>query len=256
MRRQIFLASIGAIALAGSAFAAEPIPVPPPVPAFTWTGVYAGGQIGYAWDTASSTNVSGFIPPRFPAAASIGGNPSGAIGGANVGYNYQIGQWVLGLEGTVDGTGISNSGVAFFPGILGNSTATATTTATVEGSIRGRAGFAWDRLLIYGTGGVVFGGFNTNIAFSSAASFLGSSSVSATRAGWTAGGGLQYAITNNWSVRAEYRYSDFGSITGGVAGLRGAFLNGTRQINQNQVQVGFDYRFDWGVPPAPVAAKY
>ena len=91
----------------------------------------------------------------------LGGNPSGVIGGGHVGYNYQINQWVLGLEGSVDGTSLSNTTAAFFPD---GTTMTAQSRADIQGSIRGRLGIAWDRALIYATGGVAFGGFNTNVS--------------------------------------------------------------------------------------------
>ena len=108
MRRQILLASVGAIAIAGSAFAADlpyrsppPVYLPPP-PIFTWTGIYIGGQIGYAWSNGSN-NFNGF-DPFFNGGQGVflnsaaGGTPNGVIGGGHVGYNYQINQWVLGLE--------------------------------------------------------------------------------------------------------------------------------------------------------------
>ncbi|HUI21128.1 MAG TPA: outer membrane protein [Methylocella sp.] len=277
MRHQFLLASVGAITLTGSAFAADLTPPPPPpVPVFTWTGPYLGGQVGYAWATGAN-NVSGVDPYTGVAfASSIGQTPSGVIGGANVGYNYEIPQWswfsssgvVIGLEGTVDGTGLTNTGTLAFPD---RTSLTAQTTATVQGSIRGRLGIAWDRLLIYGTGGVAFGGFDTQYNYDGSgatigkthlAPFFGTSSFSNTRVGWTVGGGIQYAITNAWSVRVEYRYTDWGRINETLFGgtvfptvfpTFGFF--GDRHVQQNQVQVGFDYRFDL-LPPPPVVAKY
>ena len=106
MCRKLLLASAGAIALTGSAaMAAEPPvypPPPPPPPIFTWTGVYLGGQIGYAWSNGSN-NFNGFDPffnrgQGVFLNSSAGGTPNGVIGGGHVGYNYQINQWVLGLE--------------------------------------------------------------------------------------------------------------------------------------------------------------
>jgi outer membrane immunogenic protein len=268
MYRKLLLASVGAIALTGSAaFAADlPSRAPPPVylpppPIFTWTGIYIGGQVGYAWGTGTN-QFNGFDPFFGPFGAAInsnlGGTPNGVIGGGNVGYNYQVNQWVFGLEGTVDGTSLSNTGVAVFPD---GSTVSAHTTADIQGSIRGRLGVAWDRALIYATGGVAFGGFNTDATLNGVGvggvPFFASTSRSNTRVGWTVGGGIQYAVTNNWSIRAEYRFTDFGRITDGdFAGApAGFFLNGGRRIQQNQVQVGFDYKFDLYAPP-PIVAKY
>jgi outer membrane immunogenic protein len=88
--------------------------------------------------------------------------------------------------------------------------------ADVQGSVRSRIGIAFDRFLIYGTGGVAFTGFNTTIT-DTTGFFTGvqgtNTTFSNTRAGWTAGGGIEYAITDNWWVRAEYRYSNFGHTT-------------------------------------------
>ena len=104
MFRKFLLGSVGAIALASSALAAEPPPTPPPpppIPIFTWTGIYVGGQVGYAW--ASGNNQFTGIDPAFGAgtflSSSAGGTPNGVIGGGNVGYNYQINQWVFRCPG-------------------------------------------------------------------------------------------------------------------------------------------------------------
>src|SRR6202030_2799234 len=155
MYRKMLLASVGAIALTGSAaFAADlPSRAPPPVylpppPIFTWTGIYVGAQIRGAW-----------------------GSPSGVIGGGHVGFNYQIPGWnwfsssgvVIGVEGTVDGTSLSKTTVVTFPGDFGGGTLSAHTSADIQGSIRGRLGIAWDRVLIYGTGGVAFAGVNSDL---------------------------------------------------------------------------------------------
>ncbi|TPV98178.1 MAG: hypothetical protein USCAAHI_02414 [Beijerinckiaceae bacterium] len=162
---------------------------------------------------------------------------------------------------------LGNTAAAFFPD---GTALSAHSNANVQGSIRGKVGIAlggifpgWDRVLIYATGGVAFGGFNTNVSIANSGAlnggfpFFASGNVSSTHVGWTVGGGVQYAVTNNWSIFAEYRYSNWGSIRENNFGLlpAGAFFSGNRQINQNQVQVGFDYKFDlWA--PAPVVAKY
>jgi outer membrane immunogenic protein len=278
MIRKFLLASVGALALTGSAALAADLPsrAPPPVylppaPIFTWTGIYVGGQVGYAW-TSGNNQFTGF-DPFFDGgtflSSSIGGTPSGVIGGGHVGYQLQLPQWswfsssgiVIGLEGSVDGTSLKNTSAAFFPD---GTTITAQSRADIQGSIRGRLGIAWDRALIYGTGGVAFGGFNTNVSIANTGflnggfPFFANGSVSSTRVGWTVGGGIDYAITNNWSVFAEYRYTNWGSIRENNFGLLtgGEFFNGNRHINQNQVQVGFSYKFDLLPPPAPVVAKY
>jgi len=276
MIRKLLLASVGAIALTGSALAADlpsraPPPVYlPPVPIFTWTGIYVGGQIGYAWGQDHNDFVTAF-PARGPLLVGVfadntfGQNSNGVIGGAHVGYNYQINQWVLGLEGDVNGTSMKKT-LVFAPGVFGGPVGlfgtgiTATTRADIQGSIRGRVGVAWDRALLYATGGVAFGGFNTSYSvFSPFFATGGTASFSTTRVGWTVGGGIDYAVTNNWSVRAEYRYTDFGRATNTpfstVFAPFGGGFTGRHHFTENQVQVGFSYKFDT-FAPAPVVAKY
>ena len=267
MYRKIFLASVGAIALTGSAaFAADlPSRAPPPVylpppPIFTWTGIYIGGQVGYAWGTGAN-QFDGFIDDTF-VDTSLGGTPNGVIGGGHIGFNYQIPGWnwfsssgvVIGLEGSVDGTSLTNTALLVFPD---GTTLTAHSNADIQGSIRGRLGIAWDRVLIFATGGVAFGGFNTTVSVSEPP-FFATANRSNTRVGWTVGGGIEYAITNNWSIQAEYRFTDFGTIRNGdLAGLPvDEFVNEHRRLQQNQVQVGFSYKFDLLPPPPPLVAKY
>jgi len=227
----------------GSALAADlpnqkapPVYMPPP-PAFSWSGLYIGGQVGYQWGTLTPNLVTPGGPAALPSS-----NNSGVVGGAHIGYNYQVSQLVFGLEGDVDGTGYNG----------GNATGALayTTNEYVEASIRGRVGFAWDRVLFYGTGGAAFGDFNNTYTGPG-----GVDSVWDTRVGWTAGGGIEYAVTDNWSLRAEYRYTDFGYFNDPLtASIPGDSVS--RHETDNRVQVGFSYKFDMFAPPAPVVAKY
>jgi outer membrane immunogenic protein len=271
MLQKFFLASAFALALTGSAaLAAEPLPPPPPPPIFTWTGPYLGGQIGYGWGP-SAFDLLGFNPANNALFVITNRNsPSGVVGGAHVGYLYQINQFVVGVEGSVDGTSLRANAQLFLPGFfrIGNNVLTVHATSDVQGSIRGKFGFAWDRVLIYGTGGVAFGGFSSNLFVNgiTAVPFpIANRFFSNTRVGWTAGGGLQYAVTDNWWVFAEYRYSDFGSFNNtlfnafapGGRLLGFAFVNNNNpHLRENQVQVGFSYRFNLLPPPPPVVAKY
>ncbi len=150
MYRRILLASVGAIALAGSALAADlPSRAPPPVyvppaPIFTWTGIYIGGQIGYAWGK-SNTNLG----DDFGDYASFSTNNSGVIGGAHVGYNLQLSQFVIGLEGDVDGSSLKKtiSSSHYIDGFGLVEPTSINGSLGVQGSIRGRIGYAWDRVL-------------------------------------------------------------------------------------------------------------
>ena len=234
----------------------------------TWTGIYIGGQVGYAWASGRnqlSPDLDGRLPVAVFTANVRRQNTNGVIGGAHVGYNYQINQWVLGLEGSVDGTSLKQDRpwppladlwrLRYRESRIRRSISRVRSAAVL--------GVAWDRVLIYATGGVAFGGFNTDYHVvsptSSATPVFGSGSFSTTRVGWTVGGGLQYAVTNNWSVRAEYRYTDFGRATNtpfstAFAPFGGGFT-GHHHFTQNQVQVGFSYKFDT-FAPVPVVAKY
>lgn len=246
MLRRILLVTVGALSAVAPALAADlPSRAPPPVyipptPIFTWTGIYVGGQVGYAWG-----RLDGRVFAPNGLSNGYGYTPQGVIGGAHVGYNWQGGPWVLGIEGSVDGTSLSKT---FTPG----PGVSFSDKSDIQGSIRGRVGIAWDRALLYATGGAAFGGFSSTFS-----SPIGTDTFSSTRVGWTVGGGLAYAVTNNWSVYAEYRYSDFGTSNvspgpsfGNVAGL---FVH--RHYTQNQVQAGFSYKFDT-YAPAPIVSKY
>jgi outer membrane immunogenic protein len=272
MCKQFILASVGVIALTGSAFAADLAPPPPPVPVFTWSGVYLGGQIGYAWGK-DNVSWSGTANDLDLAGGAFGVGPSGVIGGAHLGWNIQPNPWfVFGLEATVDGAGLNKTVVLpmadFAQDTFGSLTSRA--NASVQGSVRGRLGIAFGRVLLYGTGGVAITSFNTSY-FDTTGFFTGfpgtNDTISKTRAGFTAGGGIEYAITDNWSVRAEYRYSNFGHVTdypfsnpnalisfnqnAQFPAPAGGFFVAQHYLNESQVQVGFSYRFDMMVPPPP-----
>jgi len=262
MLRRTLMALCGAVAATGAANAADlpsrapPPAYVPPAPIFTWSGLYVGAQVGYAWANENSViqNPGGDLGGLAPAANNpYSLNPQGVIGGAHVGYNLQVNQWVVGVEGNVDGTSLSKSqfiGLGACPFYCG----TVKTTTNLQGSIRARLGLAWDRWLVYGTGGAAFAGV-TNF-YDTIASGGATDTISKTRTGWTVGGGVAYAITNNWSVGVEYRYSDFGKYVDQSA--TGALLPSTfihHHLTQNQVQGRLTYRF-YTEPPAPVVSKY
>jgi outer membrane immunogenic protein len=241
MLRRLLIATSGLIALAGSAVAADmPLkaaPLPAPVPVFSWTGFYIGAQVGWAGahDDASIVNPGVPVAINLPFTVDM----NGVIGGGHIGYNLQFGHWVWGIEGTVDGADLNKT---FTVGICPLFCGTATTDLGLQGSIRGRLGYAFDRLLVYGTGGAAIADITNT--YDTTAFGGGFASIEQTRVGWTAGAGLEYALDNNWSVRTEYRFSDFGKVvdTSTVAFFPATNLN--RHVTQNQVQFGASYRFD------------
>jgi outer membrane immunogenic protein len=254
--RKILIAATGLAALAGPAFAADlpsqkeaPVYVPPP-PAFTWTGFYIGADVGggigsktvnYA---ASPLNPAGFFDANF----------GGVVGGGFVGYNYQINQFVIGVQGDIQGAGISGSTYA--------SAIDVTTTPHQDwlAAINGRLGFALDHALFYAIGGVAFTEESHTVA---AGTFLAPTLTSFgipanaqkfnwNRTGYDVGGGIEYAFTPNWTGRIEYRYYDFGSWNYYSSSWVG---HGRENLSDNTLTVGVSYLF--GAPAAvPVVAKY
>ena len=152
------------------------------------------------------------------------GDATGVIGGAHLGYNQQFDKWVIGVEGAVDPTVMSRSLLIIVPntaadptGALGiGATATGSIWSTIQGSVRARAATLFDRMLFYGTGGLAVGAFGSNFQVYgndlTLAPFYAADQHSTTRAGWTLGGGVEYAVNPHWSVRGEYRYTDFGHL--------------------------------------------
>jgi len=207
--KKILLAGVAFAALTGAASAADlpvrtapPAPVIAAVPLFTWTGFYVGVNAGYGWNTNNNNN--GFFDPATGTFfASSGSNDGGFVGGGQIGYNYQIGAFVVGAEADIQYADIGGGGNNVFGG--GNN-------GNWFGTLRARAGVAFDRALIYATGGFAYGDIGgTRGSCFAGDVFVGCSGGSDTNTGWTLGGGVQYAIPVNW----------FGSsaTTFGVEGL-------------------------------------
>ncbi|WP_020176452.1 outer membrane protein [Methyloferula stellata] len=271
MIRKFSMATAVLMAASASAFAADlPRRTPPPVfvppPLFTWTGLYVGGQVGYAWGKDNSNGVLSAVGVGPFGAYTNYNSPNGEVGGAHIGYNYQFNQFVIGVEGDVNGSNFNNGGTGFAFGAAGIPFgAFSVNTATripIEGSARARIGFAWDHWLFFATGGAAFADIEHSFALGVAGVgfFNDPATYSKTRVGWTVGGGVEYALNNNWSVRAEYRYSDYGTNSsatlGGITALTGVYGTQSSHLTESKVQVGFSYKFDWYTPPAPVVAKY
>jgi outer membrane immunogenic protein len=256
MIRSILLAAASTLVLASVAVAADlpsdkgpPVYAPPPPPAFSWTGFYVGGQVGYGWGTSDSA-ATVFIP----AILAPGGfvtfanttNTSGILGGGHIGYNYQLSQFVFGIEGDANGSSERGS-VTLGNGDIGFG------DKEFDASIRARVGIAFDRVLVYATGGGEYGDFRVGVTDPGVATethFPG-------HFGWTVGGGVEYAIDNNWSVRAEYRYTDYGHYDLDLLNTSGGLFSDRFHDKDNRIQAGFSYRFDMFVPPPPpIVAKY
>ena len=238
------LLQIGAvfITLLASPVMAADMPVktslPPPVaPAFSWTGVYFGLNAG--WVGANNSMVNQATPGVDPgvdvqdlAALSTGefplGNKSGFIGGAEIGYNYQFNNWVAGIEADIQGISgqAVNSSITTTAPILGvpvASTLTGSMDTRWLGTLRGRLGFVpTPTVLVYGTGGLAYSqvAASTSLVQSAAdGSFIGSGAgnssggFSELLAGWTAGAGVEWMFTQNWSAKLEYLHYDLGTAS-------------------------------------------
>lgn len=259
MIKNLLLSTVALGALAGTALAADlpsrrapPVYVPPPaIPIFTWTGFYVGGQVGYEF---GGSNAYASATRSGEGLASTSGKPDGVIGGAHVGYNFSTQSLgfgalggaggVFGIEGDVDG---SNYKKTYALGGISDQT-----RQNIQGSVRGRFGVAVDRALFYATGGVALGDLGNN--YTNTLNGLGDSS-SHTRVGYTVGGGVEYAISNNVSLRAEYRYTDFGTFSDTLTGATNGGVTVRHHETDNRVQAGISYKFDT-FAPVPVVARY
>lgn len=186
MKSMLLASAITAVSV--PAFAADlPMAPPPPVeapayvPAFTWTGFYVGANAGYAFGQADIDE-----------AVSEVDEADGFVGGGQVGYNYQFGNFVLGAEAD-----LSYFGLEAEDGDFG-------LEANWLGTIRGRVGYAFDRLMVYGTGGVAF----SDIGYAVPDTGDGDDDDD-TQIGWTVGGGVEGMITENISAKLEYLYVNF-----------------------------------------------
>lgn len=224
--KQILSCILSAAALSavsvGIADAADmPLKAPPmAAPSCVWCGWYIGGNVGGKWaDLSDSTFVSPATGPggaSGPGTLAFGTSSAGTfIGGGQLGYNWQNGPMVFGVEGSIDGQHWRKSFVAGpapgFPFVAGDSFSA---TSNWEASFRGRLGYAWDRTLLYATGGIAWTRVSDNTNFIATGGFPASSaSDHATLAGGTLGGGLEYAVTNNVSLGVEGLYTWYGNHT-------------------------------------------
>jgi len=211
---------IAGLIVAGAAQAADmPLKAQMAPAYFSWTGFYVGGNFGGGWSDASFSITPTGSWLGFPAsipnliATDKTLHPTSFMGGGQVGYNYQINNFVWGIEADIDSYQAKTT-------FIGGAIPTTSITAISQGSqqhwlatVRGRLGIAWDRVLIYGTAGLAASDWDVNMHMTSGgadAVFLSDK----TRTGWTAGGGFEVAAFGNWSIKGEYLYADLGHATG------------------------------------------
>ena len=266
---------IGSQALAADLPSRKVEPVAPVAPTFTWTGFYAGINAGVNW---ANRNVSSNyidvsqdpLPPDqlaeiFPSPAPHGNSRTGFIGGLQIGYNYQIDRFVIGAEADFMGAILSKSNTAtltVYNFLDESDTLTEAFTSKIQqnwlGTLRARAGFTYNRVLIYATGGLAYGNVQSSLGIretwgNDIANWYGSKNW--TKLGYTIGAGVEYALTNNWIIRGEYLYYNLGAVTTyalptdqvteGVPGPNTYTVQGSSKttIDGNIVRAAISYKF-------------
>jgi outer membrane immunogenic protein len=169
-----------------------------PYPTYNWVGPYIGVNLGYQWGSATGS----------------GANPSGIFGGFQGGYNWQLGQYVLGVESDLQASDASDMFAAW------------KFTNPWFGTLRGRAGYAMSNVMLYATFGLAYGGGSVQI---------GGLSESNTHVGWAAGGGIEVGLGPNWSAKAEYLFVDLSN--------QHYVLFGNPAFESNLLRLGANYRF-------------
>jgi outer membrane immunogenic protein len=233
-----------------------------------WTGFYAGANIGYSFGRTDATVDSFTLPPPYDPVVLPGGNvglkPNGIIGGMQLGYNWQAGSWVYGLETDFQFSGQKDSkqvSTLFFDVPCNGSTNTCDAISSTDvtaklswfGTLRTRIGQDFSGLFGYVTGGLAYGRIKISGTNTIALDELQNGtiddiyqrvfSVSKTKAGWTIGAGIEGQTgANNWTWRLEYLFLDFGNV-----GLAGSGLSGANDITDHIVRLAVNYRF----PPRP-----
>ena len=205
MKKWTYLAAIAATAAATAASAADLprsnyyAPASPAPLVHNWAGIYAGLNAGYQWGETSGNPTE----------------PSGVAGGAQIGYNWQSGQFVYGVETDLQ---ISGAEDTFAPWKFEN---------PWFGTLRGRAGYAFSKFMVYATGGLAYGGIRGTVA---------GLDESKSHLGWTVGLGAEVALNKAWSAKAEYLYMDLSNRTYSVTGTS----NG---LESNLLRLGVNYHF-------------
>ena len=283
--KKVFLASIAMVALTagGSALAAD-MPVkapPPPPPVYSWSGCYGGGFVGYGWGESQHRSADPRVPvigtgngpallvqnrdelrdlPLGRAGSDITSSfdMSGALGGFDVGCQYQFGWWLIGVE--VDAAATNKDGQAFDLDPFFNPFFVSQTTERWMATARLRLGWAADKWLFFITGGGAWSGVEVTVWNSVNPAI--SAHHKRTLAGWTVGAGWEYALGYGWSWKSEFLYIDYDLQrffdAADSCSPNCAFFVNPREVSlKNYVfRTGLNWRFDWGKAPVAVMAKY
>lgn len=221
MKKFALVCSVTCLAVSAHAYAADLVQQPIASTPYSWTGVYVGAHAGGGWNNSRWSDPSNLVAP-------FNTNGSGGIFGGQVGYNYQMNQIVIGIEGDLSASAVKGvNHCLIYP-------SPCETKQDYLASLRGRLGYAMDRVLVYGDGGVAF----TNYKFTERSpdqSFSGGS-----RIGWTVGLGAEYAFSDHWTAGVEWNYYDFGSKTGVPSVFPGQVTN---RDTENVAVARINYKF-------------
>jgi outer membrane immunogenic protein len=260
------LAGVFLVAGTAGAMAADmsmPVKAAPVVPPCVWCGWYVGANGGYAWNGRSSDLVD--FTTAFTTAVAVGGTPlslgakhEGGFGGGQVGYNWMISTWLLGVEADIQGASIGSTNTIAFPGAPGgNAPSVSTGRDHIDwfGTVRGRLGVTVDQVLFYATGGLAYGGIHssaTNVFVPAAAgNFAGS--LSDTSVGFAGGAGVEWMFAPSWSLKGEYLHVDLGSTSVVITDPARVGATATYRFHHDfdSVRVGVNYHLG-----GPVVARY
>jgi outer membrane immunogenic protein len=247
--KRLMVVALLAFGTAGQALAAD-LPQPPPPqapvayvptvePVYNWGGIYFGVNGGYGFGNSEWTDPAN---PSISALSSTGTfDVTGFLVGATLGANFQTDAWVFGIDGDFDASWLDGKSSSPFCSSVGFTGGQCETKNTWLGTLRGRVGYAADRVLFYVTGGGAYGNIEAGI---------GSGFSNSSEPGWTAGAGVEAAFADNWTARLEYLYVDLenGSCNSpGTCGLDKfsppVSANDAVKFNANLIRFGVDYKF-------------
>jgi outer membrane immunogenic protein len=214
--------------------------------AYNWTGWYAGLNVGGSWGESNNTFIANFPPPTLAGTDTT--HMNGLIGGSQLGYNWQSGTWVLGVETDIQGSGQragNNTACSLAGCLIAGSTIADTEKLTWFGTTRARAGLSSSGWLAYVTGGAAYGGANgTGVTTLPGVGTI-TVSKSSTQTGWTVGGGIEAFLTGNWTWKVEYLYMDLGTLSARVSDpfFAGATVGGSDHFTDNILRAGVNMHF-------------
>jgi outer membrane immunogenic protein len=239
--RRFALALLASTALTGTAFGADiartaPVASQPVAYGVNWTGVYLGAHIGGAW---TNNNNDDYYYYNY---YDDNGSEGSFIGGGQIGFNYQVGQWVFGVEGDISAADLGNKHAYYYAPnwYIGEKIDWLAT-------LTGRIGYAWDNWLLYVKGGGAWAGLDDNRDYYYYSGYNRDDTLS----GWTVGVGVEWAWTPNWSVKLEYDYLSFDEDNNHYTNY-----HFNRNDEVHVVKLGVNYRFGGPTAVAPVSARY